>query len=256
MASLTIRGGYNTVDRMRLPGRTLAAAFAFGLIFHACSEKLSRQTGLTDADLYAKAVKELGRKDFGDAAEAYQVLLERFPNSPLAAKAQLSLADARMENGDDIEAEVAFDDFLRLYPADDNVPYALFRKGELLFRQAGDPGRDQTKVVESIRTFSLLLERHPGGPHAAKAAERIRALRDRLAAHEGKVVSHYIGRKRFESAEARARRALAEYPDTAGVPPLLSLLAEALDGRGRSAEAAEVRKTLSEKFPGFGEKKK
>lgn len=256
MASLTIKGGYNTVDRMRLPRRILAAAIAFGLLFHACSEKLSRQTGLSDADLFARGGRELGKKDYGDAAEAFQLVLERFPNSPLAAKAQLSLADARMANGDDIEAEVAFDDFLRLYPADDNVPYALFRKGELLFRQAGSPGRDQTKTVESIRTFALLLEKNPAGPHAAKAAERIRALRDRLASHEDKVVSHYLGRGMYESAEARARRAAAEYPDTGGAPSLLSLLARALDGQGKKAEAAEVRRSLSEKFPGFVEKKR
>ncbi len=221
----------------------------------SCSEKLSKQKGLTDADLFSRGQQKMAKKSYGGAVEPYQVLLERFPTSPLAARAQLGLADARMENGDDLEAEVAYDDFLRLYPADDNVPYALFRKGELLFRQAGKPGRDQTKTVEAIRSYKLLLEKSPSGPYAVKAAGRIGELRNRLAENEVRVVSHYLTRKKYDSAEARARRALAEYGDTAAVPSLLSLLAEALDREGKKEEASETRKSLREKYPAAGAKR-
>lgn len=224
------------------------------LVFSACSEKLSKQTGLTDADLLARGERKFAQKKYGSAIEHFQVLVERFPTSPLAARAQLLLGDARMENKDDIEAEVAFDDFLRLYPASDNVPYALLRKGELLARQVGDPARDQTKTHEAIKTFALLLEKAPNGPYAARAGARVAELRARLAAHEERIVSHYLKRKQYDSAEARARRALADYPDTKETPRLLSLLAEALDGQGRKADAAEVRKSLSEKFPERGAK--
>ena len=224
------------------------------LLFSACSEKLAKQTGLTDASLLARGEKSFALKKYGQAIEAYQLLLERFPTSPLAARAQLRLAEARMENKDDVEAEVAFDDFLRLYPASDNVPYALFRKGELLARQVGDPARDQSKTLEAIKAFALLREKYPGGPYAARAEARIRELRARLAAHEERIVAHYLKRKQFVSAESRARRALAEYPDTAEAPRLMALLAEALDRAGKKAEAGEVRKSLSEKFPQGGAK--
>ncbi|MGE5344744.1 MAG: outer membrane protein assembly factor BamD [Acidithiobacillales bacterium] len=236
--------------------RRLAAGIALLLLLSACSEKLSRQTGLTAADLLARGQQQFARKKYGSAIEHFQVLLERFPASPLAARAQLLLADARMEDKDDIEAEAAFDDFLRLYPASDNVPYALFRKGELLARQVRDPARDQTKTHEAVKVFSQLLEKEPGGPYAARAADRIRELRGRLAAHEERVVSHYLRRRKYDSAEARARRALGDYPDTKETPRLMALLAAALEGGGRKAEAAEVRKILSDKFPESGVKKR
>ncbi len=232
----------------------MAAGIALLLLLSACSEKVSKQTGLTDADLLARGEQRLAQKKYRGAIEHFQSLLERFPASPLAARAQLLLGDARMDNKDDVEAEVAFDDFLRLYPASDNVPYALFRKGELLTRQVGDPARDQTKTVEAIQTVTLLREKDPNGPYAARAGARIGELRGRLAAHEERVVAHYLKRKQYDSAEARARRALSDYPDTKETPRLLSLLADALDRRGRKAEAAEVRKTLSEKFPERGAK--
>lgn len=253
-AALTFGEAYNTVDFMRFSRRWPAVAIVLMLVFSACSGKLSKQTGLTDSDLLARGEQKFAKKKYSAAIEHFQLLLERFPASPLAARAQLLLGDARMENKDDIEAEVAFDDFLRLYPASDNVAYALFRKGELLARQVGDPARDQTKTREAVKTFAQLLEKDPNGPYAARAGARIGELRARMAAHEERVVSHYLKRKKYDSAESRARRALAEYPDTKETPRLLELLAEALDGQGRKADAAGVRKSLAEKFPERGAK--
>ncbi len=243
---------------MRHVRRVFAIAIALlpVLLLAACSEPLAKQKGLTDTGLFARGQKSAAAKDYKGAAEAFQVLLERFPNSPLAAKAQFGLAKARAAHGDDVEAEVAFDEFLRLFPADENIPAALFEKGELLFRQVADPGRDQTKTVEAIKTYTLLLQKAPNDPNAARARERIRSLRIRLARHEDAVIGHYLARKNYESAEARARRAAAEYADTELHPLLLSRLAAALEGEKKAAEAAAVRRTIAEKYPGFGEGKK
>ncbi len=193
----------------------LAILCAAVLLLPSCTEKLSKRKGLTDTNLYSGGQQKLAKKKYGDAIEHFQVLLERFPTSALAAPAQLALADARMENGDDLEAEIAYDDFLRLYPASDNVPYALFRKGELLSRQAGKPGRDQTKTLEALRTYKLLLEKSPSSPYAGRAAGRIGELRNRLAEHEVRVVSHYLTRKKYDA----RRRGRAGCPTTRTRPP-------------------------------------
>lgn len=221
-------------------------------LFPACSRNLAKRTDLTAADLHSGGMQRFAKKDYKDAIEYFQAFLERFPTSPLAPEVQLSLADARMERREVPEAEAAFDDFLRLYPSSDNVPYALYRKGELLSRDVADPGRDQTRTREAIATLRTLLARQPDGPLAAPAKERIRQLEDRLAAHEALVVGHYLRRKRYESAETRARHALQEFPGTRETPRILSQLAEALDRQGKEAEAAAARALLSEKFPRSG----
>ncbi len=155
---------------MRRTFHFFAILVAAAFLVLSCSTKLSKQTGLTDSYLYSRGQQELAKKKYSKAIEHFQVLLERFPTSPLAPRAQLALADAHMENKDNVEAEVTYDDFLRLYPANDNVPYALFRKGELLFREVSKPGRDQTKTLEAIRTYHRFLEHDPAGPHAKTAA--------------------------------------------------------------------------------------
>ncbi|MEK7366052.1 MAG: outer membrane protein assembly factor BamD, partial [Candidatus Deferrimicrobiota bacterium] len=209
-----------------------------------------------DADLLARGQKQAERKKYGAASEAFQVLLERFPTSPLAARAQFGLASSRMANGEEIEAEVAFDDFLRLYPADPKIPDALFLKGALISRQLLPPGRDQGKTLDAIKAYTLFLEREPGSPRALEASGKIRELRNRLALHEATVVNHFLSRKRYDSAEARARRAVAAYPDVPAAPTLLSLLAQALEKQGKGNEAETFRKTLSEKYPEHGGKKR
>ena len=242
---------------MRRTRLFLATVAALILLFSSgCSEKLSRQTGLTDAGLFARGQKQAEQKKYKAASESFQVLLERFPTSPLAAQAQFGLASSRMANKDEIEAEVAFDDFLRLYPADPKVPDALFLKGALLSRQVLPPGRDQGKTLEAIKAYTLFLEREPASPRAQQASGKIRELRNRLALHEASVVNHFLSRKRFDSAEARARRAVAAYPDVPAAPTLLSLLAQALEKQGKREEAETFRKTLAEKYPEHGGKKR
>jgi outer membrane protein assembly factor BamD len=238
--------------------RALAPLVALFLLLLStgCSEKLSRQTGLTDADLLARGQQQAERKKYGAASEAFQVLLERFPTSPLAVRAQFGLASSRMANKEEIEAEVAFDDFLRLYPADPKIPDALYLKGTLLSRQVLSPGRDQGKTLEAIKAYTLFLEREPGSPRTQEASGKIRELRNRLALHEATVVNHFLSRKRYDSAEARARRAVAAYPGVPAAPTLLSLLAQALEKQGKRDEAETIRKTLAEKYPERGGKKR
>jgi outer membrane protein assembly factor BamD len=242
---------------MRRTRLFLATGAVLILLFSSgCSEKLSRQSGLTDASLFARGQKQAEQKKHKAASESFQVLLERFPTSPLAAQAQFGLASSRTANKDEAEAEVAFDDFLRLYPADPKVPDALFMKGTLLSRQSLPPGRDQGKTLEAIKAYTLFLEREPASPRAQQASGKIRDLRNRLALHEANVVDHFLTRKRFDSAEARARRAVAEYPDVPAAPRLLSLLAQSLEKQGKREEAETFRKTLAEKYPEHGGKKR
>ena len=78
------------------------------LIPAGCSNKLSRQTGLTDADLLARGEKRAEQKKYGDAAEAFQALLERSPSSPLAARAQFGLASSRIGDREERGVEGSF----------------------------------------------------------------------------------------------------------------------------------------------------
>ena len=234
----------------------LATGAALIFLFSSgCSDKLSKQSGLTDADLFARGQKYAEQKKYKPASEAFQLLIERFPTSPLAARAQFGLATNRMANKEEVEAEVAFDDFLRLYPADPKIPDALLMKGDLLARQVLSPGRDQGKTREAIKAYTLFLEREPGTPRARGISGKILELRNRLGLHEASVVKYFLTRKMYDSAEARARWAVAAYRDVPVATTLLTQLVQALEKQGKRAEAETFRKTLAEKYTEHGGKK-
>lgn len=230
------------------------AAAVFLLQASGCSEKLARQKGLSDADLMARGQKSADRKKHEDAVEAFRLLIERYPNSPLAPRAQFSLASSHASMKDYLEAEAAYDDFLRLYPADPKVPDALYNKGDLLHKQILAVGRSQEKTREAIEAYRLFLLKEPDTPRSETAVARINEMRRRLVAHEEAVISHLLSRKLYESAEVRAKRVILEYPDAAPTPNLLSMLAEALEKQGKKDEASEVEKALDEKFQRQGSK--
>jgi len=129
-------------------------------------------------------------------------------------------------------------------------------KGTLLSQQVLSPGRDQGKTREAIKTYTLFLEKEPDTPRARKVSGKILELRNRLALHEVNVTQHYLNRKMYESAEARARRAAATYPDVPVATTLLALLVQSLEKQGKRDEAEISRKALAEKYTGHAEKKR
>ena len=70
------------------------------------------------------------------------------------------------------------------------------------------------------------------------------------------MVKHFLTRKLYDSAEARARSAVATYPDVPAAPTLLALLVQSLEKQGKKDEAEIFRKTLAEKYSAHGGKKR
>ena len=234
---------------------TVAAALILCLSPSGCSTKLSLQKNLSEADLFARGQQSEQRKKYADAAEAFRLLVERHPNSSLAPQSQFSLASNLMRIRENAEAETAFDDFMRLYPADPKVADALLLKGDLLHQQIMPPGRSQDKTRECITTYKLFLEKENDTPRAQAAALRVKELRAHLLRNEEQVISHLLSRKKFDSAELRAKRAMEEYPDAAPTANLLSMLAKALKQQDKNDEAEKVLKILDEKFHNDGSKR-
>src|SRR3989304_7076651 len=95
--TLTFSDGYTTVVPMRRTRYPLAILFAAAFLIVSCSQKLAKQPGLTDSGLFSRGQQQLAKKKYDSAIEHFQILLERFPTSPLAPRAQIALGAARLE---------------------------------------------------------------------------------------------------------------------------------------------------------------
>jgi outer membrane protein assembly factor BamD len=237
--------------------RVASALLAGALALSGCAERITRDTKLSDRELAAAGEARLEKKAYRDASDHFRALLEKYPASPLAERAQKLLAESLESDGRPEEAEEAWNDFLRLHPGSADVPYALYRKGLVVAQLAPGAGRDPSRTREALALLQRVSREHPSSPWAPKAAERAARLREELAGREADVAEHYLNRKNWSAAEVRAGRAARDYADTAVLPRLLSLLARARDGQGKKAEAEAVRKEIRERFPSYeGERKR
>jgi outer membrane protein assembly factor BamD len=168
----------------------------------------------TPAQVLANEAETLYREgEFEEAAELYKSLMDRYPYSRYKLLAELRLGDAYLEAGSYSEAEVAYEDFVRLHPQNEAVPYALYKLGLVYHSQMQTPDRDPSPALKAEKTFKRLLEDYPKDEHAIKALPRLAEAQKNLAGHDLFVGKFYMRIKRYRAAAGRLRRVITEYPD-------------------------------------------
>jgi len=159
---------------------------------------------------------------FDEAADLYQQLKDRFPYSRYALLADLRVGDAYFEAKRFDEAVLAYDDFVRLHPKNEAVPYALFKLGMVHHNQMLTPDRDPSNARKAMEAFQRLLNSYPKSEWAQKAYPRYKEAVARAAGHDMAVGNFYLNTKRYEAAINRFKRVLTQYPD-------VGLYGEAMD---------------------------
>jgi outer membrane protein assembly factor BamD len=147
------------------------------------------------------------------AIEAFQQLKDWYPFSKYAILAELKLADAHFELEEYEEAIYAYEEFERLHPRNEAVPYVIYRIGSGYIAQMNSIDRDQTAVRKALDTDRRLVRMFPEDPYADKARERIQTCQRNLAEHEFYVGMFYYKNDHYEPAMDRFKSVLSDYPD-------------------------------------------
>ena len=161
-----------------------------------------------------EAMREFERGRYVVAFEKFQSIRDRYPTTPYALLAELKMADCKYYSGSYEEAIVLYEQFEKLHPTNEAVPYVIFQIGSAYYRMMFSPDRDQTNTRKAIEAYERLLRQYPDSPYSLEAKRRIRRCRDNLAAHEYYVAHYYFRVKRYRAAYARLEYLLKTYPDT------------------------------------------
>ncbi len=101
---------------------------AAGCNFLRGSDRADVQAFDTPAQVLATEAETLYLDgDYEKAAETFQQIKDRFPYSRYALLADLRVGDAYLKSKRYEEALLAYDDFIRLHPKNEAVPYAISR---------------------------------------------------------------------------------------------------------------------------------
>jgi outer membrane protein assembly factor BamD len=109
------------------------------------------------------------------------------------------------------KAAVAYENFIRKHPLNNNVPYALFREGLAYFKSSADPKRDQTPTEWAAMKFSQLILMYPNSKYTSNAMSYLRLCHERLAEYNYNVGMYYFEREEYNAAIIRFEEVINKY---------------------------------------------
>ena len=193
--------------------------------------------------LARQAQERMDADDYKTAATFWQQLKDQYPYSKYALLGELKLGDALYLQGKYIEALGAYEDFERLHPENEAVPYAIYQQGMCHYMRMHGIDRDQTPTIQTIQTLARLIEMYPQSQYSSMAQARISEAQNNLAGHEFYVGEFYFKRKDYEAAMNRFMGLLQYYPDSGYHQRALNYIAEyrQLVAEGKVEAGANVR---------------
>ncbi len=231
------------------------------LILTACASSGGGGTnsGDTPEGLYGAAKRALTRGDYLTAIDLFESLGAQFPFGTYTQKAQLEVTYAYYKQDEYDNAIAAADRYIKLYPRDETVDYAMYMKGLSNFSRGGSPMErffprklayvDQNWLRSAYVEFDSLVRRYPDSQYAEDAIERMSYLRDEMARHELITARYYYNRGAMVASVNRVIYLLEHFKDSKHVPNALALMASAQKSLGQLDLFEDTLRVLSETDP-------
>ncbi len=229
-------------------GMMLAAAVLAG-----CGSLFGSKPEIVNNDppnvIYGQAEAMVNKGDYDAAARQYEQVDINHPYSQEARRSIVMASYAYYRAGKYDDAVSAADRYLTLHPGTQESDLAQNIIGMSYYEQVLDPKRDQTYARRSLAAYDTLLQRYPNSRYAAEASNRVRILRDLLAANEMTIGRYYLRHNNYLAAINRFRTVVTEYQTTEQVEEALMRLTEAYMALGIINEAQTAAAVLGHNFP-------
>jgi outer membrane protein assembly factor BamD len=221
-------------------GRLLALGLLFLVLVSGCStiqetasdikKSVTGFLGVGEENLSAEELAMRGMEEFDNgnykkSVEYFQKLKDIYPFSRYSILAELKLGDAhyRIEQYED--AVFAYEEFEKLHPRNEAIPYVIYQIGRCHFDRMSTPDRDQTATRKALEAFQRLQKQFPDSPYSRSAADHIVACQKSLAGNEFGIGYFYFKSRHYRAALERFRAVVAKYPDVGYHQPALQLIA-------------------------------
>ncbi len=219
---------------------------------------------------YTRASKQLGANKFDQALETYNEFIIKYPFGDLSERARLERIFILNKLKSTEEASVAVDSFIRQYPLHQNIDYAHYMRGVVLFekkrttvieRLAGavEVNRNKNNFEKSHDAFAELIKKYPNSQYIPDARQRMLHLRNNMAAYEMSVANFYASRNAHVAAIKRGQYIVENYDQAPAVIDALKLIASSYQKMGLEDKAIETQEILEANYAnieGLNAKKK
>jgi outer membrane protein assembly factor BamD len=163
---------------------------------------------------------------YKEAIERFQRLKDWYPFSKYAILAELKIADAHYHLDQYEEAIFAYEEFEKLHPRNEAIPYVIYQIGRCYYDQIDTIDRDQTPARKALETFQRLHKQFPNDKYASSGNEHIPKCLKSLAGNEYYIGLFYYKSKHYSAALKRFMAVLSNYPDVGYHQKALSYIAK------------------------------
>ena len=200
--------------------------------------------------LYKEGLALFNKREYTDALEKFQEITSTFPDSPpYTVWAELKVADCHFFHQKYVEAVAAYEEFRKVHPTHEEIPYVQYQIGMSYYEQAVSSDRDQTATRKALSNFEYLVANYPPSLFTEKAGEKITVCRERLASHELYVGNYYLKRKHYMGAAQRFENFLDEFADVPDQDKALFLLGKCYIELGQAENASYAFNKLVTEYP-------
>ena len=185
------------------------------LLLSGCSWfETSREMEKNAGELVTEGSSAFVSGDYETAVKAYTDLKDWYPFSKYAILAELKIADAHYLLKEYDQAIIAYEEFEKMHPKNEAVPYIIYRIGLCWFNQLGTIDRDHTPAKNSLIQFNRLIDQYPESEYAQRAKGNIEKCMSNLSGHELYVADFYYKTKKYKAALQRYEYLVENYPDS------------------------------------------
>jgi outer membrane protein assembly factor BamD len=199
---------------------------AFSLLF-GCSGK-GKDVKKIEGDpekLYKEGLALFNKREYPEALKKFEELKASFPDSPpFTIWAELKIGDCHFLDKKYVEAIAAYEEFKKIHPSHEEIPYVQYQIGMSYYNQMLTPDRDQTPTQKALSSFEYLIANYPPSLFTDKAKEKVGVCIQRLADNEFYVGNFYYKEGRYQAAAARFEGLLEKFPKNPGEDKTLYLL--------------------------------
>jgi outer membrane protein assembly factor BamD len=181
---------------------------SFGGLFKKKSSAIDK----TAEQLALSGAGKLQKKDYKGAVEDFKKLKEHYPYSKYAILAELKLGDAYFYDKKYSEAAMTYEEFVRLHPRNEVVPYVLYQVGMSHFLTFSAVDRDPEETKSAMQAFEKVIQNFPQTEYGAKAEKQLMECKKRMVSHMYGVAVHYYKNKYYAAAKIRLDTMVQKYP--------------------------------------------
>lgn len=204
----------------------------------SCSKKAATKNNAQTA--YVKAKKLLDKKSYIEAADAFVKIDEEYPFSKWARKAQTMAVYAYYKEEDYENLLQIVDDFIRLNPASEYVPYMLYMKGLSYYNKIPHINRSQDDTQKSSYAFRELVARFPGSDYKQDSKARLVYIDEHLAGAKMSIGRYEMKNRNFIGAIDNFSHVIHRYHYTNQAPEAYLRLVEIYYKIGLKKEAKQA----------------